>query len=42
MNEERERRAISHNKSRIRLVLKEKTADYCTVSAIVLAEYDLE
>lgn len=35
-------KVISPNKNRIRLVLKEKTADDCIVSAIVSVEYELE
>lgn len=42
MSEKSERRAISHNNCRIRFVLKERTADYSTVCAVVLAKYGLE
>ena len=38
MGKESERRAISHNKSRISLVLKERTADYSTLRAVLLVE----
>lgn len=37
-----ERGEISHIKTRIRVFLREKKADYCTVCAIILAEYGLE
>lgn len=37
---ESERRAISHNKSRIRLVLKERKADYSTLRSVLLVEYE--
>lgn len=39
VGKESERRAISHNKSRIRLVLKERTADYSTLRSVLLVEY---
>lgn len=40
MGKESERRAISHNKSRIRLVLKERKADYSTLRSVLLVEYE--